>query len=244
MPAQTRWHFLFPPTNDGKLLREFCDMTCWEVPPPLAAGVDDAISADERTRAEDAVAADLCMVANEGPELAEASGYGFLGGVNFYEGLVESHIGKNNSCAEVGFVAENRVADIVEVWNLGFVEDEAVFKFRGISRDDAITEDDIFANVTTVTNLAVLTDPSWAFDHGPLLDHRALTDKDGAAHKWLTDEASVEAGFHAELQVGGDLWKCVPDVLDVLEKGAVLAVAEVKKFVDGKHGVSIDQKNQ
>jgi hypothetical protein len=39
------------------------------------------------------------------------------------------------------------------------------------------------------------------------------------------------------LQVAGDLWKCVPDVFDVLEKGAVLAVAEVKKFVDGKHGI-------
>ena len=178
------------------------------------------------------------MVADEGPELAEASGYRTLGGVDFHRGLVESHIGKNNSRTEVGFLSENRVADVVEMRNLGFVEDEAVFKFRGISRDDAIAEDDIFANVATITNLAVLTDPSWAFDHGPLFDHRALADKDGTAHKRLADEASVEAGFHAELQVAGDLWKCIPDVLDVLEKGAVLAVAEVKKFVDGKHGGS------
>ena len=47
----------------------------------------------------------------------------------------------------------------------------------------------------------------------------------------------METGFHAELQISRDLRQNIPDMLGVLEKGLVFAVAEIKKFVDGKHSV-------
>ncbi len=157
----------------------------------MAAGIDYAVASDEGPRAENAVAADLGVVADESAEFSEAGGDGALGCVDGHWCLVEAHIRENDARAEVGLVAENRVADIVEVRNLGLVEDEAVFKFRGISCHDSVAEDHIFADVTPISNLTVLADPSWTFDHGPLFDDRAFADKYSAAHERLADEAAV-----------------------------------------------------
>jgi len=161
------------------------------VPPPLAAGVDDAIPPDERPGAENAVATDLGMVADEGAEFAEASGDRALGCEDGHGRLVEAHIRKNDASAEVGLVAENRVADIVKVRDLSLVENEAVFKFRGIPGYDSIAEDHVFPDVAPIPNFAVLADPCWTFDHGPLFDDRSFADKYSAAHERLADEAAV-----------------------------------------------------
>ena len=205
--------------------------------PPLAAGVDHAVPPHEGTGAENAVATDLGMVADEGTEFPEAGGDGALGCVDGHGRLVEAHIRENDACTEVGLVAEDRVADIVEVRNLGLVEDEAVFKFRGIPGYNSVAEDHIFADVTPIPNLTVLTDPSRTFDHGSLFDHCPFADKYRAAHERLADEAAMETGLQAELQISRDLRQNIPDMLGVLKKGLVFAVAEIKKFVDGKHGV-------
>jgi hypothetical protein len=172
-------------------LAQLGDVTNWEMSPPLAAGIYHAVPPDERPRAENAVATDLGMVADEGAEFPETGGDGALGCVDGYWRLVEAHIRENDARAEVGLVAEDRVADIVEVWNLCLIKDEAVFKFRRISGHDAVAEYHIFANVTPIPNLTVLADPSWTFDHGPLFDDRAFADKYSAAHERLTDEAAV-----------------------------------------------------
>ena len=171
----------------------------------MAARVDYAVSPDERPRAEHAVATDLGMVADEGAKFAKAGGYRPCLGVDGDRRLVEAHIRENDASAEVGLVAENRVAHIVEVRDLCFVEDEAVFKFRGISSHDSISENHIFPDVTPISNLAVLPDPSRTFDHGPLFDHRAFADKHRAAHERLADEAAMETGFEAELEISRDL---------------------------------------
>jgi len=216
---------------------ELGNVTRREVSLPLAAWVDHAVTPDEGTGAENAVAADLGMVADEGAKFAKAGGDGTFGCVDGHGRLVEAHIRENDARAEVSLVAEDRVADIIEMRNLGLVEDEAVFKFRGISSHDTIAEDDIFADVTPIPNLTVLADPSRTFDHGSLFDHCPFADKNRTAHERLADEAAMETGFHAELEISRDLRQNIPDMLGVLEKGLMLAVAEIKKFVDGKHGV-------
>ena len=179
-------------------------MTRREVPPPLAAGVDHAIPPDEGPGAENAVATNLRMVADEGAEFAKAGGDNALRCVDGDRRFIEAHIRENDSCSEVGLVAEDRVADVIEVRNLGLVEDEAVFKFRGIPGHDSVAKDHIFADVTSVPNLAVLADPSRTFDHGSLFDHCSFADKHCSAHERLADEAAMETGFHAELEISRD----------------------------------------
>ena len=49
------------------------DVTRWEMSPPLAAGIYHAVPPYEGTRAENAVAADFGVVANEGAEFPETS---------------------------------------------------------------------------------------------------------------------------------------------------------------------------
>ena len=211
-------------------------MTRREMSPPLAAGVDHAAPPDEGTRAENAVATDLGMVADEGAKFAKAGGDNALRGVDGDRRFIEAHIRENDSSSEVGLVAEDRVANIIEVRNLGLVEDEAVFKFRGIPSHNPIAEDHIFADVTSVPNLAVLADPSRAFDHGPLFNHCSFANKYSTAHERLADETAMETGFHAELEISRDLRQNIPYMFSVLKKGLVFAMAEIKKFVDGKHG--------
>ena len=60
--------------------------------PPLAAGVDHAVPPDEGPGAENAVATDLGMVADEGAKFAKAGGDGTLGCVDGHRRLVEAHI--------------------------------------------------------------------------------------------------------------------------------------------------------
>jgi hypothetical protein len=65
--------------DDRKILPQFGDVTCREVSPPLASGVDHAVPPDEGPGAENAVATDLGMVADEGAKFPEAGGDRALG---------------------------------------------------------------------------------------------------------------------------------------------------------------------
>jgi hypothetical protein len=123
------------------------------------------------------------------------------------------------------------------VRDLGFVKDEAVFEFGGISSDNAVAKDHVFPNVAPVADLAVFSNPSRAFDHSALFNNGAFADEDSSTHKRFADEAAMNARLEAELQVGGNFRQGVPNILGVLEKCSVFAVAKIKKFVDGKHSV-------
>ena len=64
----------------------------------MATGVDHAVTPDEGTGAENAVAADLGMVADEGAEFAQTGGDRALGCVDGHGRLVEAHIRENDAC--------------------------------------------------------------------------------------------------------------------------------------------------
>ena len=123
--------------------------------------------------------------------------------------------------------------------HLGFVEDEAIFEFTRISCDHPIADDDVFANVASAADFAVVTDPSRTFDHGTLLDDGIFSHENSRTDKWFADEFAVQSGLEAELEVGRNFWQNVPDILYVFKERAVLAVAEVKKFFNGKHSINV-----
>jgi hypothetical protein len=75
MPACERWHFLCLnfSGNNREILTELGNVTRREVSLPLATRIDHAVPPDERPWAENAVAADFGVVANEGAEFPETS---------------------------------------------------------------------------------------------------------------------------------------------------------------------------
>ncbi len=127
----------------------------------------------------------------------------------------------------MALVAEDRVADVVEVRHLRAVKEQAVLELTRITKNRAIADEDVFADVTAVTDVAVGSDPGRAFDHRAVFDDRALADEHVWADVWLADEFALEAGAQAELQVGRDLVEGLPDVRHVLEQDAVRGALEV-----------------
>ena len=179
---------------------------------PLGSGVQQAMGPDERAWVYDAVATDFGMIADHGTELSES---GRLEST-FWEGnehlfSVQTHIGKDDSCAEMSAVTEDGITDVVEVGYLRSVEDQGVLELARVSEDAIIAHDDVLTDVTTATDLAVCADPSGALDDGTWFDHGAWADEDGVTDEGLADGSAEDGGFQTELQVARDLSESVPD---------------------------------
>lgn len=220
------------------LLLGFDDAVVGDDAAPDGAGVEDGVAADDGAGVDDGVAADLGAVADDGAEFLEAGGdEAFVGGDDDFA-VVELDVGEDDAGAEVAAVADDGVADVVKVGDLGFVEDDGVLEFAGVAEDAAGADDDVFADVAAVANLAAFADPGGAFDHGALFDDGAFADEDGAADEGFADEAALDGGLEAELEVAGDLLEGIPGVDGVLEEHAMLGVIEVEVIAGGKghHG--------
>ena len=53
--------------------------------------------------------------------------------------MIELHIGQDHARAEMRVIAENRIADVIEMRNLRFVENNAVLELARISHDHAVS---------------------------------------------------------------------------------------------------------
>ena len=96
----------------------------------MSERIDQRIATDDRTRANDRVTTDLCPVANNRSKFAQA-GRNELG-FRFHSDLlsVQSDIGEDDPCAEMGLVTQHGVTDVTEVRDVGIIEDDAVFEFQ------------------------------------------------------------------------------------------------------------------
>lgn len=135
----------------------------------------------------------------------------------------------------MAFVANYGVANVVEMGNFGLIENDRVFEFAGISHDDAVADNHVFAHVAAVANLAALPDPGRPLDHGPMLDDGPLPHEDHAGDERLADHAAKDGGLKTELQVAANLFKGLPCVDGVLEKFSVIGVVQIEKGFYGKH---------
>lgn len=177
------------------------------------------------------MAADFDAVADDGPELFQSGGCGALRRADDDFAFVQTHIGKNDTGSQVSTVAEDGVADVIEVGNLCPVEDDAIFELTGVSENNFVADDDVFADVTTGANMTAVADPGGSFDHGALLDDRAVADVNGIADEGAAHLFAVDGGLQAELQIGGNERQCFPNVCDLVKKRPVVGVGQIEIFV-------------
>ncbi len=149
---------------------------------------------------------------------------------------VEADIGEDDAGGKVALVADNGIADVIEMRDFRFVEDDRVLEFARVAHGDAVADDDIFADIAAVADFAALADPRGAFDHGAVLDDGALADEDGAGDERLADEAAVDRGLQPELEIAADLLESVPGVEGVLEELAMIGMIQVEEGFGSKHG--------
>src|ERR671931_2405911 len=132
-------------------------------------------------------------------------------------------------------MTNDRVTHIIEVRYLHFIEQDGIFELAGVSHDDAVADDHIFAHVTAAANVAVFADPRRAFQHRALLNDGSSANKNMAAYKWLTHQLAQDDGLEAKLQVTGDLFERIPNVILIFEQLRMSRVFEVKEIGRRKH---------
>src|SRR6266481_4060726 len=135
------------------------------------------------------------------------------------------------------FKSKNRIADVIKMRHLSFVENDAVLEFARVAHDDAIADDDILAHVAAAADLAVLADPGRSFQNRALFDNRAAADEHIAADERATDELAEHRRFQTKLQITRDLFERVPDIALVFEQFRVGRVFEIEELCGRKHFV-------
>ena len=174
------------------------------------------------------VTADLGSIADDCAELAKARGDAlvFVAQMDFLP--VQSDICQNHSCAQVGLVAENRIADIIEMGDLGAVEYHAIFKLTRIAKDYPVANDHTFADVTATSDLAIIPDPGWSFNGRTVFNNRPVPDIDHFADKGPSEQTSVDSWIEPKLKITGDLLQDIPDLGRVIEECPMLCLAQVE----------------
>jgi len=147
--------------------------------------INHAIATDNRAGIDHCVAADLRSIANDCAEFSEARRNVAIGCYHRDFRVIEFNVGENNACAQMCVVTNNRITDVIEMRHLYFIEQDRVFEFAGVSHDNAVANDHVFAHVAAAADVAVVADPCRALQHRALFDDRSPADKNMVANKWL-----------------------------------------------------------
>src|SRR5699024_5766728 len=123
-----------------------------------AGGIDLRVGPKDAPGAEDAVAAHFHEIADHRADLL-AAGLDLLP-VPFDDdrGLIRLDVRGDRAGAEVGLVAQDRVADIVKVGHLHPVKQNRVFQLDRVANDAALADEDAPANEGAGAELGPLPD--------------------------------------------------------------------------------------
>jgi len=108
------------------------------------------------TWVEDGVASDLGGITEDSAKFAHT---GIDETIECFDadGLgVESEVGQDDTCAEVAVVAENGISNVVKMWRLDVVQEQAILKFATVAENTTFTDNHVLPNVDARSQLAPL----------------------------------------------------------------------------------------
>src|SRR4051812_37216931 len=132
-------------------------------------------------------------------------------------------------------MAQDRVADVVKMRHLRFVEQDAVLKFARVPHHHAIARDDVLADVTTAADMAILADPGRALQDRALFDDRSRADENRVADERFSNQFAQHRRFQPKLEIARDLAQRVPDIFLGFKQLRVRRVFETEEFRRRKH---------
>src|SRR5947207_6442277 len=139
-------------------------------------------------------------------------------------------------------MADNRVADIIEMRHLAVVKHENVLEFAGVAHHAVVSDDDVLAHVGTVANLAVFPDDGRAFDHGAVLHHRALADKNLVANPRRARAFIEQTRAQVAAQIVLQLAERLPGVFAAVEQRSVRCLRKLEQIGRLEHGLQFRKK--
>src|SRR5262245_16683683 len=149
--------------QDLNLLAQFRDVVVWQNAAEIYVWINKTIAPDDRAGINHRVATNLSPVADNRTKLFKSRSNVSLFRRNRDLAVIEFHVRQDHACAEVRFESENRIADVIEMRHLRFVEDDAVFEFARVAHDHAVADHDILAHITAASDMAVVADPRRPF---------------------------------------------------------------------------------
>ena len=147
-------------------------------------GRDERPWPQQRAGIEDRVAADLSPVAHDGAELAQPGLVGAFRRADDNRRLVEPEVGTDRAGAKVGSVAQDGIADVIEMRDLGTVHQQAILELARVAEHAAFADDDVAPDEGARTDVGVGPDPDRA-DQGRVgwqFDRRMQPDETLDAH--------------------------------------------------------------
>jgi hypothetical protein len=219
----------------NEILTELQDTVLGQNSAEVSERIDQRITTDDRTRANDRVTTDLCPVAYNRSKFTQP-GRNQLG-FGFHSDLlaIQSDVGEDDTGAEMNLITQHGVTDVTEVRDVGVIEDDAIFEFARITEHDPVADDDVFADVATAPDFAIVSDPGRTLDGRAVLNHRSITDVDIFADKGSAHDPGIDGWFQAELEVAADLLQDIPDLYAVIENSPVLCLIEIEKIRRREH---------
>src|SRR5439155_26188767 len=106
-------------------------------------------------------------------------------------------------------------------------------EFARGAHDYSVGDDHVFAHVTAAANVAVFAHPSRAFQHSALFNYRSSADTNMVADKRFAHQLGQDCRLETKLQVTGDLFERVPDIILFFEQLRVSRVFEIET-IDGR----------
>ncbi len=223
------------PHDDFLLGLVFHNHVGGENPAPVNVRVNHRAAPNDAAGIEHGVAPDVTAVADQCAELAQAGVEGLA--VDF-DGYISGHkldVGDFHSGAEMRLVAEDGIADVIEVRRAGIVEQDGVFDFRRVAHHAPIAKDDLFAKIGVVADVTVAPDNGRSFDHDAVLQHRAFADKHLFTDEGPAFGTMVQRGAQICREVGLEFLQRVPGKFTTVKKRGVPGLLQVEKVARFEH---------
>ena len=134
------------------------DAVRWDNAAHAGGRINVRAAADDRAGIEDAVAADLDVIAEHRAELLASGLDRRAGNLDGDKGLVALDVAGYRACAHVRLVAEDGVADVVIVRGLDVVEQDDVLELNGVADDCVLADDGAAADERAVADLRAVVD--------------------------------------------------------------------------------------
>jgi hypothetical protein len=151
-------------------------------------------------------------------------------------------IGEDHTRADVRFVAEDGIADVIEMRCDRVVEEQRVLELGGIADGAVIADEHVLTDVGVVADLTIAPDDGRAFDHRAIFDNGPFPDENILADVGDPFAGVREAGFNMGFDVVLDLFERVPGVGAAVEKGGVFRLAQVKQIGGFEHDGKLGER--